>query len=64
MSYHLLFGFRGSGPNDGIVALSSQLRQEAQEEARTERGFDETHTSILQSAAVADYLNEVLGARH
>jgi pimeloyl-ACP methyl ester carboxylesterase len=62
MSYHLLFGFRGSGPDDGIVALSSQLRQEAQEEARTERGFDETHTSILQSAAVADYLNGVLAA--
>ena len=60
MSYHLLFGFRGAGPDDGIVALSSQLRHEAQEEARTERGFDETHTSILQSAAVADYLNEVL----
>ena len=62
MSYHLLFGFRGSGPNDGIVELSSQLRQEAQEEARTERGFDESHTSILQSAAVADYLNGVLAA--
>jgi pimeloyl-ACP methyl ester carboxylesterase len=60
MSYHLLFGFRGAGPDDGIVALSSQLRHEAQEEAHTERGFDETHTSILQSAAVADYLNEVL----
>jgi hypothetical protein len=45
-----------------MVALSSQLRQEAQEEARTERGFDETHTSILQSAAVADYLNGVLAA--
>ena len=62
MTYHLLFGFRGSGPNDGVVALSSQLRQEAQAEARAERGFDETHTSILQSAAVADYLNEVLAA--
>ena len=63
MSYHLLFGFRGPGPDDGIVALSSQLRHEAQEEARTERGFDETHTSILQSAAVADYLNEVLATQ-
>ena len=62
MTYHLLFGFRGAGPNDGTVALSSQLRQEAQEEARTERGFDETHRSILQSAAVADYLNEALKA--
>jgi len=60
MSYHLLFGFRGSGSNDGIVALSSQLRPEAQEEARSERGFDETHTSILQSSAVAARLNQIL----
>lgn len=62
MSYHLQFGFRGPGPDDGVVALSSQLRPEAQEEARTERGFDETHTSILQSAAVAERLNEILAA--
>ena len=65
MAYHMLFGFLGgglSGSSDGIVALSSQLRPEAQEEARSERGFDENHTSILRSPAVANRLNEILAA--
>jgi pimeloyl-ACP methyl ester carboxylesterase len=63
IAYHLLFGFRSGGSSesgDGIVPLVSQLRPEAQEEARTERGYDESHTSILRSAAVAARLNEIL----
>jgi pimeloyl-ACP methyl ester carboxylesterase len=63
VAYHLLFGFHGGGPDgsgDGVVAVASQLRLEAQEEARSERGFDEDHTSILRSPAVAARLNEIL----
>lgn len=63
IAYHLLFGYHGggrSGSSDGTVVLSSQLRPEAQEEARSIRGFDETHVGILESPAVAARLNEVL----
>jgi pimeloyl-ACP methyl ester carboxylesterase len=61
--WHVVFGFRGggrAGSSDGVVTLASQLRLEAQEEARSVRGYDETHTSILESAAVAARLAEVL----
>lgn len=61
--YHMLFGFKGggrAGSSDGTVMLSSQLRPEAQEEARTLRGFDETHVGILASPAVATYLGGLL----
>jgi pimeloyl-ACP methyl ester carboxylesterase len=63
VAYHLLFGFHGGGPEgsgDGVVAVSSQLRPEAQEEARSERGFDEDHTSILRSPDVAARLTAIL----
>jgi pimeloyl-ACP methyl ester carboxylesterase len=60
MAYHMLFGFHGSDSSDGVVPLSSQLRPEAQEEARSERGFNATHTGILRSPAAATRLNEIL----
>lgn len=59
VDYHLLFGYRGES-GDGVVAIGSQLRHEAQEQARTERGFDETHRSILKSPAVAARVNQIL----
>lgn len=63
MTWHLMFAYRGgglSGSSDGVVPLSSQLRREAQKEAVSVRGYDETHTSILASPAVAEQLNEIL----
>ena len=60
-AYHMLFGFKGKS-GDGTVSLASQLRPEAQEEARTLRGYDETHTGILDSTAVAEHLNALLAA--
>lgn len=63
VDYHLLFAYRGgagSEAGDGVVALSSQLRPEAQQEARSIRGYDETHTSILEAPAVAARLDEIL----
>ena len=65
VAYHLLFGFRGggrSGSSDGVVAVSSELRPEAQDEATSIRGFDEDHTSILRSTEVAAHLNGILAA--
>lgn len=63
VAYHMMFGFKGcssEGASDGTVMLSSQLRPEAQEEARTIRGFDETHVGILSSPAAAAHLGEIL----
>lgn len=63
IEYHLLFGFRGGsgdGSGDGIVTMASELRSEAQEEARSIRGFDEDHTSILRSPAVAARIGQIL----
>jgi pimeloyl-ACP methyl ester carboxylesterase len=60
MAYHMMFGFHGRDASDGVVALSSQLRPEAQEEARSLRGFDETHTGILRSPATSARLNAIL----
>ncbi len=57
MPHHLIFGFRqdsvfGSGSGDGVIELSSQLRDAAQEQAVSIRGFDEAHVGILHSDAV------------
>lgn len=59
VAYHMLFGYRGES-GDGVVAIASQLRAEAQEEARSIRGYDEDHTGILASPAAADHLNAIL----
>ena len=67
--YHLLFSYKnsssllgkmGSEQSDGSVALSSQLRMEAQDEATTIRGFNESHTSVLKSKAVKHYIDQVM----
>ena len=65
LSHHLIFGFRqdsifGSKSSDGVIVLSSQLRDAAQEQAQTIRGYDEGHMSILSSEAVAYKLNQIL----
>ena len=65
LPYHLIFGFRqdsifGSQSSDGVIVLSSQLRDAAQEQAQTIRGYDEGHVSILSSEAVARKLNQIL----
>ena len=65
--YDLLFSYAGGSrlvrvANDGVVTLSSQLVARAQIQARTVRGFNETHRGILLSADVAALLNEQLAA--
>jgi pimeloyl-ACP methyl ester carboxylesterase len=61
--YHMLFGFGGKS-GDGIVAISSQLREEAQVEAESIRGFDEDHSSILSSPAAIEYLKGILAGQN
>ena len=65
LPHHLIFGFRNdtilaTESSDGVIDLSSQLRPLAQEQAETIRGFDESHSSILQSPVVIDRINSIL----
>jgi pimeloyl-ACP methyl ester carboxylesterase len=63
--HHLLFSYRKSSnsfgeSSDGVVTLASELRAEAQRQAFTIRGFDATHTGILEDPAAVDLINDVL----
>ena len=63
--HYLLFAFRQTGvslgeASDGVVTVASQLRPAAQQAAARVEGFPETHMGILESAAVAARLNQLL----
>jgi len=62
--HHLLFGFRQDGissqSSDGVIELSSQLRDAAQQQAQIVRGFDEGHISILHSDEVINSVEALL----
>jgi pimeloyl-ACP methyl ester carboxylesterase len=64
--HHLLFGFRqdksifGSESSDGVIKLSSQLRQEAQTQASLVHGYDENHVSILSNELVLKQVYSIL----
>jgi pimeloyl-ACP methyl ester carboxylesterase len=63
--YDLLFSYRSdatlsSEANDGTVTVASELSMPIQRQATHVMGFDETHTSILESPQVADELNAIL----
>jgi pimeloyl-ACP methyl ester carboxylesterase len=67
LPHQLLFGFKqssifGSDSSDGVVKLTSQLRNAAQEQAFAMRGYDESHVSILSSDAVITEVYEILNA--
>ena len=67
LSYHLLFGYRhdslfGAESSDGVINLTSQLRQEAQARADSIFGFDEGHVSILDSDATIRRIDEILSS--
>lgn len=63
-TYTLFFGFggRGGAANDGSIPLSSQLSMPIQTQAHQVVGFDELHMGILNSAALAEKLNQALAA--
>lgn len=63
--YHLLFGFRqdsifGSESSDGVIALTSQLRHSAQDQAVLVHGYDEDHVSILSNEMVLQQVYAIL----
>ena len=62
---YLFFGYDGVGgpSSDGVVMLSSVLDPRAQFASRAIYGYDETHTSILESKDVIARLTSILEAR-
>ena len=67
LPYDLLFSYAGGSrrmreANDGTVTVASQLNPRMQSHARRVRGFNETHTSILDSVEVSALLNQELAA--
>ena len=64
-TFELIFAYNNNGDGqsgDGRVSLEKQLRSEAQKEARSIRGFNEDHISILNSKETAEYINTLLEA--
>jgi len=67
LGHDLLFSYAGTSrrmreANDGTVTVASQLESRVQSHARVVRGYNETHTSILESVEVAAFLNQELVA--
>lgn len=63
--HYMLFGYRNTSrmraeSSDGTIRLHSQLRPEAQAQAATVFGYDEDHTSILDSTAVHTHVERIL----
>ncbi|MBX7192702.1 MAG: alpha/beta fold hydrolase [Sandaracinaceae bacterium] len=56
----LLFAFDGRHAGDGVVPLTSQLRDEAQREAHVVRGFHTTHVGILRDEGARATVLEAL----
>ncbi|MDB1126219.1 esterase/lipase family protein [Vibrio algarum] len=70
LSFHLFFSYRdnpsliSSKNTDGVVSIESQLMTEAQDDAISVYGLNESHTSILKSPIMAKKLNEALKMSH
>lgn len=60
IKYYLIFGYLENKADDGVVSIASQLRLEAQEEARKVRGYNKSHMEILHSNKVREFLNSIL----
>lgn len=63
--HHLLFSFKKSSGSfgesgDEVVTVASELRPQAQAQARAIYGFNETHTGILEDPAVSALVNKLL----
>jgi pimeloyl-ACP methyl ester carboxylesterase len=65
VAFHMVITFnrnsRSFGESDDrVVTVASQMRTEAQREARRIYGFDLTHTGVLEDREFAKLLNEIL----
>ncbi|MCP3852990.1 MAG: hypothetical protein GY694_22595 [Gammaproteobacteria bacterium] len=48
------------GNSDGVISIESQLRLTVQQQIKFIRGFNEDHSSILESAEVSHVVNSLL----
>jgi pimeloyl-ACP methyl ester carboxylesterase len=63
VAYHMVYGFKksGVGPSgDEVLTLSTMLRREAQRDALTQYGVDDTHLGIIRNPETFAVLNELL----
>lgn len=65
--HHLIFTYGRSWPpigasGDEVVSVASQLGGAVQEQAQRTYGFDATHAGVLNDAAAADLLNQLLSS--
>jgi pimeloyl-ACP methyl ester carboxylesterase len=64
VTFHMMFSFKGESrgdiSTDGSVAVRSELRLEAQHQAKTQLGLDYSHTGILRSDEAKQRLNALL----
>jgi pimeloyl-ACP methyl ester carboxylesterase len=49
--------------SDGVVPLRSQLRHEAQNQAKRVAGFDQTHVGVLSDPALLETITGILSSR-
>jgi len=62
--HELIYSYQNRGGinigenSDGVVALTSQLHPPAQRQSSGQFGFNNTHTSILHSEEVVEYIDE------
>jgi pimeloyl-ACP methyl ester carboxylesterase len=65
VEHHLFFGYQANGgpSSDGVVMMSSVLDPRAQFAARGVYGYEESHSSILQSEDVILRVRRILEAR-
>ena len=67
--HELIYAYQNPGTikigenSDGVVALTSQLHPQAQRQASGQFGFDNTHTSILESEEVSEEVATHIWAR-
>ena len=62
LDHHLLFTFLPTESGDGTIALSSQLRAEAQEEAKRLHGFEQSHDGVLSDPKAVALIQHLLEA--
>jgi len=63
--HYLLFGYQGKSnsldhTNDGVVTLKSMLDSRAQQEAIRVYGFNESHSSILESQEMVAFVRKII----
>jgi len=60
ISHHLIFTYLTGKPDDGTISIESQLRPEAQKDAKHLYGFLQSHTGILEDKNTSKLINQII----